>query len=201
MTAHLPWYFTEPEDGACWLTARREAIDHVLAAIAQSPWSPRLVLRGSALAKAWFGVWAREPGDLDFVVHHQLWRLDEPSVDEMLTDIVADAVAMSRRPGSTVIIDRKLCSRPGLGVLRLGQLHPCSRALPTPTSPRRPQRYGTCSTRCSASSTTASELISLSIRTRHTRPNCPPPSRFLRYSSAISILRAGSTWLTGAQTS
>ncbi|MGO4649323.1 nucleotidyl transferase AbiEii/AbiGii toxin family protein [Nocardia sp. 2YAB30] len=115
MTTHLPWYFTDPEDSGDWLAARREAIDHVLAAIAQSPWSPRLVLRGSALAKAWFGVWAREPGDLDFVVHHQQWRLDEPSVDEMFADIVAAAVAMSRRPGSTVIIDRKLLWRGEIG--------------------------------------------------------------------------------------
>ncbi|MGW5752260.1 nucleotidyl transferase AbiEii/AbiGii toxin family protein [Nocardia rhamnosiphila] len=107
MTAHLPWYFTEPEDGSERSAARREAIDHVLAAIAQSPWSSRLVLRGSALAEVWFGGWAREPGDLDFVVHHRPRRPDEPSVDEMLADIVADAVALSRRPDSTVSIERK----------------------------------------------------------------------------------------------
>ncbi|WP_327147339.1 nucleotidyl transferase AbiEii/AbiGii toxin family protein [Nocardia sp. NBC_01329] len=115
MNAHLPWYFTEPEDGVEWLAARRAVIDHVLAAIAQSPWSARLVLRGSALAKAWFGGRAREPGDLDFVVHHRLWRLDEPSVEEMLADIVADAVAMSRRAGSTVFIDRKVFFRDEIG--------------------------------------------------------------------------------------
>ncbi|RJO72560.1 hypothetical protein D5S18_22615 [Nocardia panacis] len=108
MTAPLPWYFTESEDGADWVAARREAIDHVLAAIAESPWSPRLVLRGSMLAKAWFGAWAREPGDLDFVVHHRRQRPDEPSAEEMFDDLVSDAVAMSRRPGSTVFIDRRM---------------------------------------------------------------------------------------------
>jgi len=108
MTAPLPSYFTEPEDGADWVTARREAFDHVLAAIAESPWSPRLVLRGSMLAKAWFGVWAREPGDLDFVVHHRRQRADEPSAEEMFHDIVSDAAAMSRRPGSSVFIDRRI---------------------------------------------------------------------------------------------
>lgn len=115
MTARLPWYFTEPEDGGDWLAARREALDHVLAAIAQSPWSPRLVLRGSALAKAWFGGWAREPGDLDFVVNHRRLRLDEPSADEMFADIVADVVTMSRRPGSTVFIDRRPFFRDVIG--------------------------------------------------------------------------------------
>lgn len=106
MSTHLPWYFTDAEDGGSSITAQREAIDHVLAAIAQSPWSPRLVLRGSALAKAWFGEWAREPGDLDFVVHPGPRRLDEPTADEMFADIVTDAVVMSRRPGSTVSFDR-----------------------------------------------------------------------------------------------
>ncbi|WP_328396855.1 nucleotidyl transferase AbiEii/AbiGii toxin family protein [Nocardia sp. NBC_00416] len=115
MTAPVPGWFAEPEDGGRWRAARREAIDHVLAAIAQSPWSSRLVLRGSVPVKAWFGVWAREPGDLDFVVLHQMWRLNEPSVDEMFDDLVADAVALSRRPGSTVSIDRKPCWRDEIG--------------------------------------------------------------------------------------
>jgi hypothetical protein len=115
VTTHLPWYFAEPEDEGGRSAAQREAIDHVLAAIAQSPWSSRLVLRGSALAKAWFGEWAREPGDLDFVVHHRHRRLDEPSVDEMLADIVAAVVVMSRRPDSTVLIDRKPLSSGEIG--------------------------------------------------------------------------------------
>ncbi|MBU3064948.1 nucleotidyl transferase AbiEii/AbiGii toxin family protein [Nocardia sp. NEAU-G5] len=104
MTTHLPWYFTESEDGADWVAARREAIDHVLAAIAESPWSSHLVLRGSVLVKAWFGACAREPADLDFVVDYQRTRLDEPGTDEMLEDIATDAATMSHRPGSTVFI-------------------------------------------------------------------------------------------------
>jgi hypothetical protein len=122
VNARLPWYFTEPEDGRNWSAARREASDHILAAIAQSSWAPRLVLRGSALAKAWFGGWAREPGDLDFVVHHRRRRLDEPSVDEMFADIVADTVAMSRRPGSTVFIDRVPLWWGEIGDYRYGSL-------------------------------------------------------------------------------
>jgi Nucleotidyl transferase AbiEii toxin, Type IV TA system len=66
-----------------------------------------LVLRGSVLAKAWFGACAREPADLDFVVDYQRTRPDEPTLGEMFDDIVADAAAMSHRPGSTVFINHR----------------------------------------------------------------------------------------------
>lgn len=108
-------HFTEAEDAVCWFAARREAIDHVLAAIAASEWSPRLVLRGSLLMKAWFGAWAREPGDLDFVLRHELWRIGDPSVLEMLADLARDAAVRSREPGSRVLIDAKVVEVTGIG--------------------------------------------------------------------------------------
>ncbi|MER5911436.1 nucleotidyl transferase AbiEii/AbiGii toxin family protein [Streptomyces sp. NPDC001982] len=49
-------------------TAHRAALDHVLALIADAPWSDTLVLRGSMAMPAWAGDAAREPGDLDWVV-------------------------------------------------------------------------------------------------------------------------------------
>lgn len=48
--------------------AQRAAMDHVLALIADAPWSGSLVLRGSMVMPAWVGSAAREPVDLDWVV-------------------------------------------------------------------------------------------------------------------------------------
>ncbi|MET8876555.1 nucleotidyl transferase AbiEii/AbiGii toxin family protein [Nocardia sp. NPDC004604] len=112
----MSWsHFTDAEDSACWVAARREAIDHVLAAIAASEWSSRLVLRGSLLMKTWFGAWAREPGDLDFVVRVELWRIGEPSFLEMFADLARDVAARSREPGSRVWIDARVVEVTGLG--------------------------------------------------------------------------------------
>ncbi|MEU0006829.1 nucleotidyl transferase AbiEii/AbiGii toxin family protein [Streptomyces sp. NPDC006314] len=47
---------------------RRAALDHVLALVADAPWSGSLVLRGSMVMQAWTGDAAREPADLDWVV-------------------------------------------------------------------------------------------------------------------------------------
>jgi hypothetical protein len=60
--------FERPGEGRAWQRARRLAIDHVLRAVAESPWRDHLVLRGSVVLKAWLGGAAREPGDLDWVV-------------------------------------------------------------------------------------------------------------------------------------
>lgn len=54
-----------PTDAAM---ARRAALDHVLALIAEAPWSAEVVLRGSRVLAAWYGRRAREAADLDFVV-------------------------------------------------------------------------------------------------------------------------------------
>ena len=55
-----------PADGP--RAAHRAALDHVLALIADAPWSGSLVLRGSMVMPAWVGGAAREPADLDWVV-------------------------------------------------------------------------------------------------------------------------------------
>ncbi|MFF4156442.1 nucleotidyl transferase AbiEii/AbiGii toxin family protein [Streptomyces sp. NPDC001678] len=97
--------FTDPERGEAWFTARRHALDHVLAAVAGSPWAEHLVLRGSVLLKAWFGDAAREPGDLDFVVVPDTWRLEDDRTDAMLDGIARAAEAASRASGGSVRID------------------------------------------------------------------------------------------------
>ncbi|MFI1330818.1 nucleotidyl transferase AbiEii/AbiGii toxin family protein [Streptomyces sp. NPDC020845] len=56
--------------------AHRAALDHVLALIAEAPWSTSLVLRGSMVMSAWAGQAAREPADLDWVVLEDEVRVD-----------------------------------------------------------------------------------------------------------------------------
>jgi hypothetical protein len=54
-----------------WRAAHRAALDHVLTLLAESWQSEHLVLRGSAVLRAWYGDRAREPADLDWVVTHE----------------------------------------------------------------------------------------------------------------------------------
>ncbi|MFF8727512.1 nucleotidyl transferase AbiEii/AbiGii toxin family protein [Streptomyces sp. NPDC015171] len=88
--------FADPERGAAWHTARRRALDTVLAATAGSPWAGSLLLRGSVLMALWFGPAAREPGDLDFVVVPESWSIEEERTARMLDGIARAAQA---RPG------------------------------------------------------------------------------------------------------
>ncbi|MGX8910123.1 nucleotidyl transferase AbiEii/AbiGii toxin family protein [Streptomyces netropsis] len=97
--------FTDAHTGRAWGAARRHALDHVLAAVAASPWAEHLVLRGSVLLKAWFGEAAREPGDLDFVVVPDTWRLADDRTDAMLDGIARGAEELAREAGGLVRID------------------------------------------------------------------------------------------------
>lgn len=93
---------TGPE--APWYQARREAMDHVLAAAAS--WHHHLVLRGSATLRAWFGASAREPNDLDFVVLPPRWRWNDVPADHMYEDIVARASQLAAEAGGLRIEPR-----------------------------------------------------------------------------------------------
>ncbi|MBB4889684.1 hypothetical protein FHS38_005760 [Streptomyces netropsis] len=97
--------FTDARTGREWGAARRHALDHVLAAVAGSPWAEHLVLRGSVLLKAWFGEAAREPGDLDFVVVPDTWHLEDDRTAAMLDGIARRAEELSREAGGPVRID------------------------------------------------------------------------------------------------
>ncbi|WP_278264155.1 nucleotidyl transferase AbiEii/AbiGii toxin family protein [Nocardia sp. AG03] len=88
-----------------WRTARRAALDHVLAGLADTPWAERVMVRGSVLLRAWFGEDAREPGDLDFVVLDPTWTLDDPRTAAAFDEIAAAATARAAQPDSTVRID------------------------------------------------------------------------------------------------
>ncbi|MEV0248506.1 nucleotidyl transferase AbiEii/AbiGii toxin family protein [Nocardia sp. NPDC050712] len=85
-----------PESTEHWSAEQREAVDHVLATIADSVWAKRLVLRGSTLLKAWFAEKARDPKDLDFVVGPWArWRFDDDEFACMARDIATGAAARS----------------------------------------------------------------------------------------------------------
>ncbi|RFU40510.1 nucleotidyl transferase AbiEii/AbiGii toxin family protein [Actinomadura logoneensis] len=76
--------------------ARRRALDAFLAGVAGSPWAAHLVLRGSALLRAWFGAAAREPGDLDFVVVPDTLDLYHHRGEELLDGVMEAAERASR---------------------------------------------------------------------------------------------------------
>ncbi|MBM9507594.1 nucleotidyl transferase AbiEii/AbiGii toxin family protein [Actinacidiphila acididurans] len=105
--------FADPAARTAWLTARRTAMDLVLASVAASPWRDHLVLRGSVLLAQWFGDAAREPGDLDFVVVPAQWRLEEDRTAAMLDGIArgaeraASASTASSAPDQAVRFDAR----------------------------------------------------------------------------------------------
>ncbi|MGW4082287.1 nucleotidyl transferase AbiEii/AbiGii toxin family protein [Streptomyces sp. NPDC004822] len=93
--------FADPDRTDAWRAARRRALDLVLDAIAGSEWADALVLRGSVLMSVWFGEAAREPGDLDFVVVPETWRMEEERTARML-DGIARAAGESSGDGVRV---------------------------------------------------------------------------------------------------
>lgn len=103
--------FADAQAGTRWYAARRRALDHVLAAVADSPWAPHLVLRGSVLLRAWYGDAAREPGDLDFVVEPVTWQLADPRTERMLEELARAAEEHSARAGGPVLLDARGAAR------------------------------------------------------------------------------------------
>ncbi|MFK0253353.1 nucleotidyl transferase AbiEii/AbiGii toxin family protein [Streptomyces sp. NPDC090445] len=89
--------FDDPERTAAWVRARRAALDAVLVAVSETEWADSLVLRGSTLLAHWFGEEAREPGDLDFVVVPESWRMEDGRTGRMLEGI---ALAADGRAGT-----------------------------------------------------------------------------------------------------
>ncbi|NSC24730.1 nucleotidyl transferase AbiEii/AbiGii toxin family protein [Streptomyces albus subsp. chlorinus] len=97
--------FADDATGERWYAARRRALDHVLAAVAASPWAEHLVLRGSVLLRAWYGEAAREPGDLDFVVEPATWRVADARTERMLDGLARAAEEVSGAAGGPVRLE------------------------------------------------------------------------------------------------
>ena len=94
--------FADERAAALWRQARTGALDYVLEAIADSQWADHLVLRGSVLLRTWYGQAAREPGDLDFVVLPESWRIEEPRTEAMLEAIAQGAEMAGTRGGVSI---------------------------------------------------------------------------------------------------
>ncbi|MFP1627262.1 nucleotidyl transferase AbiEii/AbiGii toxin family protein [Streptomyces sp. 5K101] len=92
-------------DAAAWRSARRAALDTVLAAVSRSGWADSLVLRGSMLMAAWFPGEAREPKDLDFVVVPADWNIEEERTGTMLAGIASAAQRAAQERGGPLTID------------------------------------------------------------------------------------------------
>lgn len=90
MTEDPPLLGMAPHEPTLQEIAHEGALDHVLAAISRSRWGEHLVLRGSALMRAWYGRDARMPHDLDFIVDSEVWRDDEFQTDEIFEDLFLD---------------------------------------------------------------------------------------------------------------
>jgi hypothetical protein len=111
--------------------ACRRALRHVLAAIADSPWSDHLVLRGSAALPLWVGDLARHPHDLDFVVVPEHLHPFTEGADELVRGVLAAIGARRPRvPGLEFGVDHAEVDAihgyegvPGLSLL-LGWTHP-----------------------------------------------------------------------------
>jgi hypothetical protein len=97
--------FPSPEVSRAWRTARSRALSAVRDGVALSPWAESLVLRGSVLMALWFGEQAREPGDLDFVVVPQSWRMEEERTSTLLAGVAAAAEAAAAGQADGVRID------------------------------------------------------------------------------------------------
>ena len=85
---------------------RRRAVDHVLRAVADTPWADRLVLRGSLLLKAWPGDAARDPGDVDWVVLPPPLKATSPTAIDLLADVTAAVLDRRSADGTEFRADR-----------------------------------------------------------------------------------------------
>jgi len=93
-----------------WEQAREDAIAHVLRAIAGSVWRDRLLLRGSATMRLWFGDDARVPHDLDWVVLPKGTTSGCDDALRMLDDVTA-AVTLQASGDSGPRFDPSLVAR------------------------------------------------------------------------------------------
>ncbi|HEY1016395.1 MAG TPA: nucleotidyl transferase AbiEii/AbiGii toxin family protein [Herpetosiphonaceae bacterium] len=97
--------FASDDEAARWRLARRQVTGHVLRLIEASRWRDHLVLRGSALLKAWFGDAAREPGDIDWVFRPADVDLAHPMAGELFAELRAMLAAQPRAGEATIDLD------------------------------------------------------------------------------------------------
>ena len=92
-----------------WERARAQVREHLLRVVASSRWSEHLVLRGSALMRAWFGEAARDPKDLDWVFQPFETKADDALAHQCLAEI-RDLIARNPRVGDVEIDVARIAS-------------------------------------------------------------------------------------------
>ena len=92
-----------------WERARAQVREHLLRVVASSRWSEHLVLRGSALMRAWFGEAARDPKDLDWVFQPSQTKADDALALQCLAEI-RELVARNPRAGDLEIDVARIAS-------------------------------------------------------------------------------------------
>jgi hypothetical protein len=103
--------FASPEATRVWQTSRSAALSAVRDGVAASVWAESVVLRGSELMALWFGEQAREPGDLDFVVSPESWRMEEERTSALLAGVAeaAQVQAAERPDGIRIGASKAVC--------------------------------------------------------------------------------------------
>jgi len=67
---------------------RAQVRGHLLRLIATSRWRDHLILRGSVLMQWWFGEWARDPKDIDWVFQPQSVKPEDALAQECLNELI-----------------------------------------------------------------------------------------------------------------
>ena len=83
--------FDSVQDADEWHAARATVLHHALVTICDLDVKHNLILRGSMLLKVWFGDTARRPGDLDWVITPESWRIDQWRSWRMIRRIIRGA--------------------------------------------------------------------------------------------------------------
>jgi len=82
---------------------RRQLFEHCLSALASSPLSEQIVLRGSVTLERWFGARARRAKDIDVVVRDRRVAPDSQAAEALLRSL-QDTIASARQPPEVEIL-------------------------------------------------------------------------------------------------
>jgi hypothetical protein len=93
----------DPEVERQWRHARRLVMDQILEQVANSSRGYNMVLRGSRVLSAWLGWAAREPGDLDYMIHPGEVKLEDPWSEGMFPEIVRRVMESTPLPGIEIL--------------------------------------------------------------------------------------------------
>ena len=80
--------FTDETIARSWWTAQDRATFAVLKTVNSSAWKEHLILRGSAVVRAWYGNRARHPRDLDWVVQPATLKMQDALAKQLVSGVI-----------------------------------------------------------------------------------------------------------------